>query len=150
MELKLPPAVIFLVFAVGMYLVDRFLPIGDFHFFGRTYLKSFLLFLAVLISVISLTQFFMSKTTADPTKPEKATKLVTRGIYAYTRNPMYLALLLVLLGLGLHLGNAFNVLLAAGFVSYMNRFQIQPEERALSANFGKEYQQYCTQVRRWF
>ncbi|MFH6604252.1 methyltransferase family protein [Maribacter algicola] len=150
MELKIPPAVIFIIFAFGMYLLDKFFPLGDFHFFGRIYLGSFLFFSGILVGVVSLIQFFASKTTADPTRPEKAAKLVTRGVYTYTRNPMYLAMLLVLLGLGIHLGNAFNVLLAASFVSYMNRFQIQPEERALSKKFGKDYQQYCTQVRRWF
>jgi protein-S-isoprenylcysteine O-methyltransferase Ste14 len=63
---------------------------------------------------------------------------------------MYLAILLVLLAWGLWLGNAFNTLLAAGFVGYMNKFQIRPEEEALATIFGKEFQQYCTQVRRWF
>ena len=63
---------------------------------------------------------------------------------------MYLGLLLLLLAWGLHLGNAFNIVLAAGFVAYMNRFQIVPEEETLSKLFGKEYAQYCTLVRRWF
>lgn len=150
MELKLPPVVILFAFGIGMYILDRFLPFGDFDFFGRVFLKTFLLFLAVLVSIISVGQFYSTKTTVDPTKPEKATKLVTKGIFAFTRNPMYLSMLLLLLGLGLHLGNAFNVLLAAGFVGYMNRFQIIPEERALRAIFGKEYKQYCKNVRRWF
>lgn len=63
---------------------------------------------------------------------------------------MYLALLLVLVAWGLWLGNAFNTIVAAGFVSYMNVFQIIPEEKILHQVFGKEYQQYCVFVRRWF
>ena len=63
---------------------------------------------------------------------------------------MYLAMLLILLALGIWLGNAFNVLLAAGFVGYMNKFQIIPEEEALSEMFGATYKQYCTLTRRWF
>lgn len=106
--------------------------------------------MAVLIALISLFQFFTSKTTIDPRTPFKTTKLVKRGIYKFTRNPMYLAILLVLLAWGLWLGNAFNTLLAAGFVGYMNKFQIKPEEEALAAIFGREFQQYCIQVRRWF
>ena len=82
--------------------------------------------------------------------PSKATSLVTGGIYNYSRNPMYLALLLILLAWGLWLGNAFNILLAAGFVGYMNKFQIIPEETALASKFGKTYHQYCILVRRWF
>ena len=50
----------------------------------------------------------------------------------------------------MYLGNAFNSLLAAGFVYYMNNFQIMPEEEALASMFGKEYQKYCVMVRRWF
>ncbi|WP_338038964.1 hypothetical protein [Maribacter litopenaei] len=61
-----------------------------------------------------------------------------------------MALLLVLLGFGLYLGNAFNTLVAAGFVAYMNRFQIIPEERILFDKFGKEYKTYLTATRRWF
>jgi len=150
MELKLPPVIVLFIFAAGMYVLDRFLPFGNFDFFGRLYLKSFLLFLAVVVTCAALVQFYRSKTTVDPTKPEITSKLVVSGIYRYTRNPMYLAMLLLLLGFGLHLGNAFNVLLAAGFVAYMNRFQILPEERALLKIFGKKFQQYTVKVRRWF
>lgn len=138
------------MFAIAMYVLERFLPFGAFDFFGRTYLIIALLLSAVLISMISLAQFLISKTTVDPTNPQKTTKLVTNGVYAITRNPMYLAMLLLLLGFGLHLGNAFNVLLATGFVAYLNHFQIIPEERALQTIFGKEYQHYCAKVRRWF
>ena len=150
MNLKLPPALVFLIFSFLMYLLSRLLPFGDFEFFGRDYLLLFLMGMAVLIAIISLFQFFTSKTTIDPRTPFKATKLVSGGIYRFTRNPMYLAILLVLLAWGLWLGNAFNALLAAGFVGYMNKFQIRPEEEALATIFGKEFQLYCTQVRRWF
>jgi len=150
MELKLPPVVVLFIFALLMYLLDRFLPFGEFEFFGRYYLSAGLIILAVLIGFISLGQFFRTKTTVDPTKPNKASALVTSGIFAFSRNPMYLSMLLLLLAFGLRLGNAFNVLIAAGFVSYMNRFQIAPEEKALTKLFGKEFLLYCKNVRRWF
>ncbi len=150
MQLKVPPVIVLFTFGLAMYLLDRLLPFGEFDFFGRTYLKAFLLCGAVLISLIALAQFYISKTTVDPTKPNTSSQLVANGIYAYTRNPMYLAMLLLLLGLGIHLGNAFNILLAAGFVAYMNHFQIIPEERALLKIFGKDYQRYLVEVRRWF
>lgn len=133
-----------------MYLLAKFLPVGHFDFFGRYYVMIALLCGAVVIGAIALLQFFRARTTVHPMAPAKVTRLVTSGIYHYTRNPMYLALLLILLAWGLWLGNAFNTLLAAGFVSYMNTFQIIPEEQFLTQIFGKEYQQYCVQVRRWF
>ena len=150
MKLKVPPIFVFLAFGALMYLLDRFLPVGYFDFFGRRYLVKVLLIIAVCIGIISLFQFFKSKTTVDPTNPSKASKLVSSGLYQYSRNPMYLGMLLMLLAWGLWLGNAFNVLLAAGFVAYMNKFQIIPEEEILANLFGKEYAQYCTLVRRWF
>lgn len=150
MELKLPPVVVLFIFALLMYLLGRFLPFGEFEFFGRHYLSSALGILAVLMGIISLGHFFRTKTTVDPTKPDKASILVTNGIFAFSRNPMYLSMLLLLLAFGLRLGNAFNVLLAAGFVSYMNRFQILPEEKALTKLFGKEFELYCKSVRCWF
>lgn len=150
MKLKLPPALVFAIFGALMYILDLLLPVGEFDFFGRLWLIRVLLGLAILIGGVSLFQFFKAKTTIDPLSPAKSSRLVTNGLYKISRNPMYLALLLLLLAFGLWLGNVFNTLLAAGFVSYMNAFQIIPEEEALVKLFGKEYQQYCIQVRRWF
>ncbi|MEQ8219619.1 MAG: isoprenylcysteine carboxylmethyltransferase family protein [Arenibacter sp.] len=150
MKLKIPPLVVTFIFALFMYLLATYLPVGYFDFFGRNYLTYLLFFLAVLIGVVTLFQFLGSKTSIDPLVPSKASKLVTGGLYQYSRNPMYLALLLLLLTWGLYLGNAFNTLLAAGFVYYMNTYQIIPEEEALTNMFGKEYQKYCVMVRRWF
>lgn len=150
MKLRLPPALIFLLFAGSMYLLARWLPVGYFDFFGRTYLAITLVAMAMIIVLVSLFQFYRAKTTIDPMAPAKATHLVTGGMYKFSRNPMYLAMLLMLLALGLKLGNAFNTVTAALFVAYMNRFQILPEEAVLIKKFGKAYQQYCLQVRRWF
>ena len=150
MKLKVPPVFVFLIFALLMYLLAKWLPVGYFDFFGRVYIIGVLLVVAAIIGVISLIQFFRAKTSVDPTRPSKVVSLVTDGVYKYSRNPMYLAILLVLLAWGLWLGNAFNTLLAASFVGYMNRFQVLPEEEALLKAFGKQYQQYLTNVRRWF
>lgn len=150
MKLKIPPAIVTFIFASIMYMLAKFSPIGYFDFFGRIYLTYALFISAMIVMIVSLGQFFTSKTTTNPLKPSKASKLVVNGIYQYTRNPMYLSMLLILLAIGVWLGNAFNVLIAAVFVSYMNKFQIIPEEKALAKIFDKEYKQYCILVRRWF
>lgn len=150
MKLKLPPVLVFMVFSLLMYVLSVFLPFGDFEFFGKGFLIWVLVGSGILVGIVTVVQFLILKTTIDPRTPSKTTKLVTNGIYGFSRNPMYLALLMLLLAWGLWLGNAFNTLLVAGFVGYMNKFQIIPEEEALTRIFGKEFRQYCTQVRRWF
>lgn len=150
MELKLPPVIVFLFFALAMYLLSILLPFGFFDFFGRLLMAKILVGVSVVVALVSLVQFFLQKTTVDPRKPDKTVALVTKGTYKFSRNPMYFALLVMLLALGLVLGNAFNTLVAAGFVGYMNRFQIVPEERMLLDKFGKEYKEYLIRTRRWF
>ncbi|WP_299799979.1 isoprenylcysteine carboxylmethyltransferase family protein [uncultured Maribacter sp.] len=150
MELKVPPALVFLCFGLMMYLLAEFLPIGYFDFYGRMLLVKIFVGIGIIIGVLALFQFKRASTTIDPTKPDKASNLVVGGIFKFSRNPMYLALLLVLLALGVFLGNAFNTLIAAGFVGYMNRFQIIPEERILLEKFGRSFKDYCILTRRWF
>jgi protein-S-isoprenylcysteine O-methyltransferase Ste14 len=150
MKIKIPPPIVAWLFAGLMYVLDRFLPFGNFDFFGRSYLIYGLLVLGGFMLGASMLRFLFSRTTLNPFSPERASRLVTKGLYKFSRNPMYLALLLFLLAWGLWLGNAFNTILAAGFVTYMNRFQIVHEEKALAQRFDKEYQLYCKSVRRWF
>ncbi|MEZ4808834.1 MAG: isoprenylcysteine carboxylmethyltransferase family protein [Allomuricauda sp.] len=148
--MKVLPALVMIFFGGMMYILAKFLPFGDFDFFGRWELVYFFLGLSVLVIFTAVLQFAVAKTTTNPIQLDKTSKLVKTGIYQYTRNPMYLGMLFFLLAFGLALGNAFNTLLAAGFVSYMNHFQIKHEEKALTEIFGKEYGKYCRETRRWF
>ena len=150
MRLKIIPPLITLLFGGIMYVLDRFLPVGEFDFFGRSILIKILFLLGVVIAILAFIQFARHKTTTNPRHLEKVSTLVTGGIYRLSRNPMYLSLLLFLLAWGLYLGNAFNAVTAAAFVSYMNAFQIRPEEEMLLQKFGPAYSQYCKAVRRWF
>ena len=144
MELKVPPALVFVCFGLIMYLLAEFLPIGYFDFYGRMLLVKILVGLGVLIAIMALLQFGRAKTQQMLDLPGPG------GIFKFSRNPMYLSLLLILLALGVFLGNAFNILIAATFVGYMNRFQIIPEERILLEKFGRSFKDYCILTRRWF
>ncbi len=150
MKIKIIPPLVMLIFGVAMYFLDRFLPFGEFDFFGRKVMVYIVAAIGFLIMAAALYQFKKAKTTTNPLNPEKASSLVTTGIYNFTRNPMYLTMLLLLTALGLRLGNAFNALLAAGFVYYMNHLQIKYEEAALLSQFGQNYKLYQKAVRRWF
>ena len=93
--------------------------------------------------------FRRAKTIVNPTKPDATSSLVVSGIYKYTRNPMYMGFVLVLLGWAAFLSNLSAMALVPVFIVYMNRFQIQPEERVLSSLFPHEYPAYRAKVRRW-
>lgn len=105
--------------------------------------------IGLAISVSGAISFRRLDTTLNPTRPEEASSLVTAGIYQVTRNPMYLGLLVILIGWSLFLSSAWALLGAVGFVVYMTRLQIAEEERALTRLFGSEYEAYKTRVRRW-
>lgn len=90
-----------------------------------------------------------AKTTISPLSPEKSTRLVTSGIYRFSRNPMYLGLMFLLIAWALWLNRYFAPLVMIGFVYYLHRFQIRQEEKFLQQKFGELFTQYCQQVRRW-
>lgn len=93
--------------------------------------------------------FKRAKTTVDPLQPEKASALVTTGIYQVTRNPMYLGLAFGLVAVAFWFGSVWSLSVIPVFILYMNRFQIIPEERALEKKFGEEFKAYKSKVRRW-
>src|SRR5690606_17870686 len=99
--------------------------------------------------LISVFTFKRLRTTADPRRPQASKTLATSGIYHYSRNPMYLGVLLILIGWGLLLGNLISVLCTLAFMAYITRYQILPEERALHDRFGDDFLAYKARVRRW-
>lgn len=118
-------------------------------FDAGTWPPRILLLAALAIFVLATLAIARARTTVNPVRPDAASSLVVSGIYRFTRNPMYLAFLLILLVLGLRLGNVGALLIALTFVAYMNRFQIEPEERALRRRFGEAFEDYQARVRRW-
>ena len=103
----------------------------------------------VAVSIAGALEFRRVRTTLNPLNPEEASALVTGGIFGRTRNPMYLGMAVVLAGWGLYLGNFGALALIGLFVMYIDRFQIDPEERALQARFGDAFAGYRKRVRRW-
>jgi protein-S-isoprenylcysteine O-methyltransferase Ste14 len=147
--LKIPPVLLSVIFAALMWLVSRFTPGID---LPATLRIACLLLFASAGAVIGLSgviAFKKAQTTVNPLKPENCSSLVDSGVFRLTRNPMYLALLLGLAGWALFLGNVYSLAMTALFVTYLNRFQIRPEERALESVFGEAFIEYRRRVRRW-
>lgn len=94
-------------------------------------------------------RFWRAGTTVNPARPEAARALVTAGLNARSRNPMYVGEVLVVLGFGLAVNPGIGVLAAAGFWLFLDRWQIPAEERALSSRFGADYDAYRARVPRW-
>lgn len=89
-------------------------------------------------------------TTLDPTRPEDTTQVVRRGVYRYSRNPIYLGDALLLVGYAIHRRDPWALLPVAGFVGTLDLFQIPQEEAAMLERFGSTYGEYIATVRRWF
>ena len=149
LALKIPPPVQALIFGVLMWLLDKSIALGQFDFPMQLPLAILFAVLGVALVVTSMLAFRKASTTIDPFHPEEASQLVVKGIFGYSRNPMYLSLLCVLVGWAIWLGSVFNLILIAGFVTYITTFQIKPEEEVLKTHFGEAHEQYCSNVRRW-
>ncbi len=148
MKLKIPPVALVIITAGLMWGVNKLISIS-YSFAELQWVSKGLFALCIIVLLFALAAFKKLKTTVDPMHPEKASKLVTVGIYHLTRNPMYLSMLLLLAGFAVKLGNPICVLPLVIFVWYMNQFQIKPEEEALRKIFGEDFNSYCRKVRRW-
>ncbi|MCV6628158.1 MAG: isoprenylcysteine carboxylmethyltransferase family protein [Cellvibrionaceae bacterium] len=150
LETKIPPPLVMLISGAIMYGLAQWWPDWQFELPYRLWLIVPCLAVGLYLGVDALRAFRRAHTTFDPLHPERSKHLVVVGSYRFTRNPMYLSLLLALVAWGLYLGNGAALMGWPLFIIYMERFQIRPEERALAQKFGQPYLDYLTQVRRWF
>ncbi len=147
----MPPPVFALGVVVIALLLDKVFPIGVAGaVFGRSTsaaIGSALVIVSVWPLVRALWRFRRSKTPPEPWKP--TTALAVRGIYKRTRNPMYQAFGLFMLGLAFAFGSDWIFLLFPLWVLVMHVGVVRREERYLAAKFGDDYRQYCERVPRY-
>ena len=149
LELKVPPDVVALVVAALMWVVSAVAPTLAIPLPFRVGIAAVLLAVGVGVIVSARVALGRANTTWMPARPERTSHLVTTGVYRFTRNPMYLGTLLILLAWAVVLESPFGLFLPPAYMFYMNRFQIGPEERTLSALLGRDYSDYLRHVRRW-
>lgn len=149
LELRVPPLLLLAIAAGLMWVLARFGTPLTLPLHARLPLAGALLILGIGVCVAGVWAFRRARTTVNPLAPQRATALVISGIYRRSRNPMYLGFALTLLAWGVWLAVPLSLLGVAGFVAYVSRFQIVPEERALSARFGADFEAYRSRVRRW-
>lgn len=149
LELRLPPPLVALVFALAMSGLARLTPALPLTAPLRAVLAAVLLSAGLAVALLAVWQFRRAGTTVHPLRPQHSTALVRHGIYRYSRNPMYLGMALVLLAWSVWLAAPLALLGVIGFIAWIQRFQIRPEERVLAARFAAAYSDYCQRTRRW-
>ncbi len=149
LELKIPPLLLVLIWALLMWAAQALWPALSFTFDSQWLLALFLALLGSAVALAGVLGFRRASTTVNPTHPDQTSAMVTSGIYGLSRNPMYLGFLLWLLAWAVMLGNLVAGALVPAFVLYLNRFQIVPEERWLHQKFGQDFADYRARVRRW-
>lgn len=150
MKPLVPPPLVAFAAGVLIWYANRQFPETSLVFSAQLGAAILVASVGFFIELTGVIQFFRRKTTVNPLKPERATGLVTDGFYRFTRNPMYLGMILLLTAWSVYLGAVVpGLLFIAATVWYLTHFQIKPEEQALETLFGDEYLAYKTRVRRW-
>tara|TARA_A100000164_G_C21924563_1_gene782373 strand:+ start:1803 stop:2207 length:405 start_codon:yes stop_codon:yes gene_type:complete len=132
-----------------IWLISKYFYKASFNFNLINELALLCLISGIIIIILGINKFRLSKTTISPLKPSKTSYLVNDGIYSYTRNPMYLGLLLILLSIAIYLKNYISLLFIPLFILFITKNQILPEEKTLENIFGERYKNYKNKVRRW-
>ena len=145
--LKIPPPLLVLILVVSSFLSSK--KINIILIPNQNIVSIIILLVGLLILIIPVSNFIKYKTTIDPIKFKKVNKLITSGIYKYSRNPMYLGLLMIVISSSILYLNIYSVTTPFLFYWWINRFQIKREEIFLTEKFGREYLSYKAKTRRW-
>ena len=145
--LKIPPPLLVLILVIANYFSSK--KIDLIHLPNQDLISILILLIGILILINPIFKFIKSKTTIDPIKFKKVNKLITSGIYKYSRNPMYLGMALILLGLALMFNLIGGTLFTILFTIFITKFQIRPEEEVMEKLFGEDFLKYKKNVRMW-
>ena len=145
MQTRVPPLAVAAGAALGQLLVARSTPRRT----ARTVTATALATASAALLASSVRAFRRSNTSVNPLEPAVASTLVTGGPNRLTRNPMYLGMAGLLAAHAIARGRTAALLPVAGFIAYIDRLQVAPEEAALRAQFGEDYAAYVHDVPRW-
>jgi protein-S-isoprenylcysteine O-methyltransferase Ste14 len=145
---RFPPPLVYLAAVLIGAAIDWVIPIRVLPASLIGWLGGALVLLALTLTGLGSLERIKAKTTFRTDRPVSA--LITTGPYRYSRNPLYLALSILQLGVGIWLNNVWVVVLLVPVIAWIRWRVIAPEERYLIGKFGQVYLDYQTQVRRWF
>ena len=147
MNNKIPPPIVTLISGLTIYFSRNLFPNHN-----SLFLDVFSILFLICGIIIIRTAFLSFKnyqTTINPLNLTKTSTLVNTGIFKYTRNPMYLGMALLLLSITLKFNLYGGLIVIVLFISFITKFQIIPEEKAMEKLFGQEFKNYKKTTRRW-
>ena len=147
MNNKIPPPIVTLVFGLAIYFSKPLFP--DFSNVILNVLSLLLIIVGPLTLISAARSFKVQETTINPINIDKATSLVVSGVFKYSRNPMYLGMVLILLAVSFKFNLIGGIVLTMLFAGYITKFQIIPEEIVMDKLFGDEFEKYKNKTRRW-
>ena len=144
---KLYPPVVFFLSALLMTALHNFAPI--YRWADSSWQRAgIILVVAGFVQIILIKRMFDRAGT--PIKPfEESTSLLTDGPFRFSRNPVYLSMVISLSGLAIVFGTASPVMIIPLFALFIQKRFIVPEEAMMRETFGDEYETYTRRVRRW-
>ena len=147
MNNRIPPPIVTLICGTSIYYSKSFF--NQFLNFSNNGISLFLLILGLIVFISAVRSFRKQKTTVNPLKPKQASSLVTSGIFRFSRNPMYLGMLIILLSISFKFNLLGGIIISLLFFIFITKFQIYPEEEAMNELFGDKFTQYSNTTRRW-
>lgn len=142
-----PPPLIFLCFLAGGYYINRIYPIPVIERPLGTIIAGIFIVYACLTAGLAFYYMIKAGTNVDVRKPANA--IVTESVYSYSRNPMYLSMVILLIAFTFLTNALWIAILCPVFMIIMQKGVIEREEDYLERKFGKEYLDYKQRVRRW-
>jgi protein-S-isoprenylcysteine O-methyltransferase Ste14 len=130
-----------------MILLKLVFPIGKIIFFPWNLMGLIPSFIGIYLNLSADRSFKKNKTTVKPF--EESSALITDGVFKFSRNPMYLGMVLILFGLAILLQSLSPFIVATIFIFVMERIFVNNEEKMLEAKFGEEWNRYKQATRKW-
>ena len=146
-NVRIPPPILTLLFIIAAFLLARFVPLPFSVPRAVEYIGFVLVVIGFLLGLGAVFAFRRARTTLDPYHP--VSSIVTSGIYGFSRNPIYLGFLLMVIGIPMNGGTYWGIILAPIFILFCNKLVIEHEETYLEKKFGEVYSSYKSRVRRW-
>jgi protein-S-isoprenylcysteine O-methyltransferase Ste14 len=146
--ITIPPPLLFVLPLAVAFAADKLAPTGFVHGLVRWIIGSLLVAAGLALNIVGFVT--QRRAGTDPIPFNPTTRIVSHGIYRFSRNPMYVGFGLWTLGVAFLVNSVWMLLAVPIGIVLTDRFVIAKEERYLERKFGDEYLSYKRRVRRWF